>query len=263
MNLFMLLGQLGLAHEHHGEMLLPVGTVYDPFVLRGLDAFIYSLYNGSRFVVVGTPSGVSLAPEGGAHQSSITPSVGLELPGVVALEPAYGKALDWILCDSLRNLSNDDGESAYIRCTTRPIDQTPFQNAAERYGEHELRSAVLAGGYRLQEPGLGELVILAASGPVMPEVLETADLLEEEEVSATVIDITSLDVLFREWKHALDSDAAHAKTTRATGHLSHLIQLHERRAPIVTIPRCITSRDGLARIGLWTKRRAYRSRPVR
>ncbi|HBW20269.1 MAG TPA: pyruvate dehydrogenase, partial [Actinobacteria bacterium] len=98
MNLFLLLGQLGLAWDLSDQPLLPVGTVYDPFVLRGLDAFIYSAYSGARFVIAGTPSGVTLAPEGGAHQSTITASVGLELPSVTFIEPAYATALDWLLC---------------------------------------------------------------------------------------------------------------------------------------------------------------------
>ncbi|MGL5824142.1 MAG: 1-deoxy-D-xylulose-5-phosphate synthase N-terminal domain-containing protein, partial [Nocardioides sp.] len=101
MNLFLLLGQLGLSWDLSDQLLLPVGTLYDPFVLRGLDAFIYSVYSGARFVVAGTPSGVSLAPEGGAHQSTITASVGLELPNVTLVEPAYGVALDWLLCAAL------------------------------------------------------------------------------------------------------------------------------------------------------------------
>src|SRR6516165_8938544 len=105
MNLFLLLGQLGLAWDLSGQALLPVGTVYDPFVLRGLDAFIYSVYSGARFVVAGTPSGVSLAPEGGAHQSTITASVGLELPGVTFIEPAYAAALDWLLCGALQSVA--------------------------------------------------------------------------------------------------------------------------------------------------------------
>ena len=132
MNLFMLLGQLGMAHDHHGEMLLPIGTVYDPFVLRGLDALIYSLYNDSRFVIVGTPSGISLAPEGGAHQSTITPSVGLELPGISQCEPAYARALDWLLCDGLRRLGDPDGESLYLRLSTRPFDQGPLDRKSTR-----------------------------------------------------------------------------------------------------------------------------------
>ena len=105
MNLFLLLGQLGLAWDLSGQPLLPVGTVYDPFVLRGLDAFIYSVYSGARFVVAGTPSGVTLAPEGGAHQSTITASVGLELPNVTFIEPAYAVALDWMLCGALRSVA--------------------------------------------------------------------------------------------------------------------------------------------------------------
>src|SRR6266545_3164096 len=105
MNLFLLLGQLGLAWDLSGQPLLPVGTVYDPFVLRGLDAFIYSVYSGARFVVAGTPSGISLAPEGGAHQSTITASVGLELPNVTFIEPAYAAALDWLICGALQSIA--------------------------------------------------------------------------------------------------------------------------------------------------------------
>src|SRR5215217_3798339 len=118
MNLFMLLGQLGLAAELCGQLLLPIGTVYDPFVCRGLDALIYGLYSGSRFVVVGTPAGVTLAPEGGAHQSTITPSIGLELPGLTYAEPCDALALDWLLCDGIRRLGAPDGESLYLRLST-------------------------------------------------------------------------------------------------------------------------------------------------
>ncbi|MFW2334843.1 1-deoxy-D-xylulose-5-phosphate synthase N-terminal domain-containing protein, partial [Ilumatobacter sp.] len=121
MNLFMLLGQLGLGHEHHDRHLLPVGTVYDPFVLRGLDALIYSLYNDARFVVAGTPAGVTLAPEGGAHQSTITASVGAELPNITYFEPAFATEVDWVLCDALDQLSQPGGTSSYLRLSTRPI----------------------------------------------------------------------------------------------------------------------------------------------
>src|SRR5947207_12697418 len=95
MNLFMLLGQLGLSHELNGELLLPVGTVYDPFVCRGLDALIYSVYSGSKFVFAGTPAGVTLSPEGGAHQSAITASIGLELPNLRLYEPCFARETEW------------------------------------------------------------------------------------------------------------------------------------------------------------------------
>ena len=157
MNLFLLLGQLGLSWDLSGQPLIPIGTVYDPFVLRGLDAFIYSVYSGSRFIVAGTPSGVTLAPEGGAHQSTITPSVGLELPNVTYIEPTYGAALDWLLCDAVGRIAagNTDAQTAapfddgayYFRLTTRPIDQSVFATARERLGEPVLRRQVLSGGY--------------------------------------------------------------------------------------------------------------------
>src|SRR3954454_21903329 len=179
MNLFLLLGQLGLAGDLHGRPLLPVGTVYDPFVCRGLDAFIYAVYSGSRFVVAGTPAGVTLAAEGGAHQSTITPSIGLELPGVTAIEPAYATALDWLLCDSFGRIASGeptveptgvlDKGAYYFRLTTRPLDQGPFETARKRLGDDRLRAQVLAGGYRVVE-GVGDeaapVVTLVGTGAI-------------------------------------------------------------------------------------------------
>ncbi|MEE8457986.1 MAG: 1-deoxy-D-xylulose-5-phosphate synthase N-terminal domain-containing protein [Acidimicrobiia bacterium] len=235
MNLFLLLGQLGLSHEHHGEMLIPIGTVYDPFVLRGLDALIYSLYNGSRFIVAGTPAGITLAPEGGAHQSTITPSVGLELPGITQAEPTYALALDWILSDGISRISDPEAGSLYLRMSTRPIDQAPFDEASERTGSGRLRHDVLAGGYRLREPDQGEPLILAASGPVMPEVLAAADLLADEGVAVTVLDITSLNLLYHGWQRELTEATRTSTIPSGTGHIETLIRPDERSAPIVTI----------------------------
>lgn len=213
MNLFMLLGQLGLSWDHSNQPLIPIGTVYDPFVLRGLDAFIYSVYSGARFIITGTPSGVTLAPEGGAHQSTITPSVGIELPGVVLMEPAYAQALDWLLCDALTHVAGQREETTpelrpselafYFRLTTRPIDQDPFAQARERLGEALLRSQVIAGAYRLidgranlDDSNKNELtnapvVHLVGTGAVMPEVLIAAAELKSEGVIAHVVDITA------------------------------------------------------------------------
>lgn len=204
MNLFLLLGQLGLAWDLSGQPLLPIGTVYDPFVCRGLDAFIYSTYSGARFVLAGTPSGVTLAPEGGAHQSTITASLGLELPGVTLCEPAYAGALDWLLCDALRRVAQAEG-STYLRLSTRALDQAPFHAAADRLGEEALRAAVLAGGYELRPAGPGQPVVLAASGPVLPEVLGAAELLAGQGIAPTVLDVTSLDRLYTGWRHGLRS----------------------------------------------------------
>ena len=236
MNLFLLLHALGLGHELHGEHLLPIGTVYDPFVCRGLDAFIYALYNGARFIVVGTPAGVTLAPEGGAHQSSITPSIGLELPGVTYAEPTFARALDWLLCDGLRRLSDPAGESLYLRLSTRPIDQQPFEAAAERLGVDPLRRDVLAGGYRLREPiDRPAEVVLATCGPVVSEVLTAAAMLDDEGVPSVVIDLTSADRLYREWRLGLRDATRLARSAGPVHQIARLIAPHERRLPIVTV----------------------------
>jgi pyruvate dehydrogenase E1 component len=214
--------------------------VYDPFVCRGLDALIYALYNGARFVVVGTPAGVTLSPEGGAHQSTITPSIGMELPGLAYAEPAYAIALDWLLCDGLARVADDTaGESLYLRLSTRPLDQRPFAAAAERIGTAELRRQVLAGGYRLVDrsavmPG-APVVNLVACGAVLPEVLAAGEGLEAEGIAANVIDLTSPDRAYRGWRAALQGAARSGSARMAPFHLESLIPAGERHAPIVTI----------------------------
>ena len=237
MNFFLLLGQLGLTQEHTGETLIPIGTVYDPFVLRGLDAFIYGLYSGAKFIVVGTPAGVTLSYEGGAHQSTITPSVGAELPSLSSVEPAYGVALDWLLCDGMANVvDRDGGESMYLRLTTRPIDQSPFAAARVRLGDDTLRTHVLAGGYRLHESVVdGPAVTLVGSGAVLPEVLAAASVLEAEGVAADVIDVTSLDRLHRAWTSAQRSALRSGSSAVDDSHLSTILPPSRRSAPIVCV----------------------------
>ncbi len=237
MNLFMLLGQLGVSHDHHGRHLLPVGAVYDPFVLRGLDALIYGLYNGARFVVAGTPSGVTLAPEGGAHQSTITPSVGAELPGLTYVEPAYGAEVDWLLCDALNQLSQPEGEATYLRLSTRPVDHAPFQAVLDRLGEDELRSMVLRGGYRLHEgpvstrPG----VTIVTTGVMAPEALAAAAELDTEGVDATVVHLTSPDRAYRSWRQTFSSAVTSGSLAAEPSHLHQLVPTEERSRPIVSV----------------------------
>ncbi len=145
-NLVGLLAELGLTWARDGEPLLPIGTLYDPFVNRALEPWSFGLYAGAQSILVGTPSGVTLAPEGGAHQSIITPSVGLEQPRCVAWEPAFGQDLEWALLAALGRLARPDGGSAYFRLSTRPIDQSLAMAAGDAQSRREL---VLAGGYPL------------------------------------------------------------------------------------------------------------------
>lgn len=241
MNLFSALEAFGLAWAHSGHRMLPIGTLYDPFVCRGLDALIHGVYSGSRFVVVGTPSGVTLAPEGGAHQSTITASIGVELPGLVLAEPAYAGALDWLLCDGLARIADPDGpdESLYLRLTTRPIEQAPFEAARERLGARALRRHVLAGGYVLvPAPGVeeveGPLVRLVAAGAVLPEVVAAQAELAREGVRAEVIDVTSLTRLYRGWRAALRAGVRGARVPEQA-HVDELLSSGHARAPIVTV----------------------------
>lgn len=253
MNLFLLLGQLGLAWDLSEQALLPIGTVYDPFVCRGLDAFIYGTYSGSRFIIAGTPSGITLAPEGGAHQSTITASIGLELPGVTFIEPAFAGALDWLLCDAVAHMASGaqppptaqpaEHGAYYFRLSTRQIDNAPFEAARARIGDAVLRRQVLAGAYRLRDayqhdPSLSAderrapLVQLVGSGAVLPEVLQAADELASEGIAAHVVDVTSLDRLYSSWQRTLRQGVRTATTPSLPGALWAALG---DRAPIVTV----------------------------
>ncbi len=251
MNLFLLLGQLGLSWDLSEQPLLPVGTVYDPFVLRGLDAFVYAAYQGSRFVIAGTPSGVTLAPEGGAHQSTITASVGLELPHVTFCEPAYATALDWLLCHALGRIAAGaapthtaaphEGDGAYyFRLTTRPLDQAPFETVRRRLGDAVLRRQVLAAAYRLDEASEladqgGPQVHLVGTGAVLPEVLAAAAELREEGIAAHVVDVTSLDRLHSAWQRTLRQGVRTATAPSVAGALRTAFPASAGRAPVVTV----------------------------
>ena len=101
-NLFILLSALGLSHSINGERLLPIGTLYDPFIARGLDALNYACYQDARFILVATPSGITLSSEGGAHQSIGAPLIGMAQDGLAAFEPAFVDELAVVLAWALR-----------------------------------------------------------------------------------------------------------------------------------------------------------------
>ncbi len=192
-NLVSLLGELGATWSKVGQPLLPVGTVYDPFVGRALEPWSFGVYGGGQSILVGTPSGVTLAAEGGAHQSITTPSIGLEQPGVTSWEPAFALETEWCFLDALSRLGRPDGESAYLRLSTRPLDQSL---AAVPEDLDARRRDVLAGAYLLRSTGSPD-VTLVGVGALVPNVLEAADLLKAEGVQADVVVVTSYDRVWR------------------------------------------------------------------
>ena len=222
-NLFLTLGALGQSEELSGVTLLPIGTLYDPFVTRGLDALYHALYAGGKFIVAATPSGVSLSPEGGAHQSVITPGIGVALPGIVYFDPVFAQEVEWILLDGLAALKSR-GESLYLRLSTKPVDQSLAPPATP---EH--RARVLEGGYRLidarGEPGWDpeeNAVHIFATGVMVPEAVEASRALRESGVLANVFVVTSADRLYRGLR-------------RPRPYLETLVVAEEEGVPVVSV----------------------------
>jgi pyruvate dehydrogenase E1 component len=244
MNLFLMLSSLGLSHTLFGERLLPVGTLYDPFVCRGLDALNYACYQDSRFMVVGTPSGLTLAPEGGAHQSIGTSLIGMAQDGLATFEPAYVDELavimEWAFAYMQRDGKEEPGKilegkshrdakggSVYLRLTTRPLEQPsrPITRA--------LKEEIIDGAYWLRKPEPGTRVAIVYTGAVAPEAIEAAGLLSEDQRGVGVMAVTSADRLSAGW-HA--AERAREKGQRdAVSHIETLLAQLPRDAGIVTV----------------------------
>ncbi len=192
-NLFIMLSALGLAAPLFGARLLPIGTVYDPFICRGLDALNYACYQDARFLLVATPSGLTLAPEGGAHQSIYTPLIGIGQPSLTAFEPAYVDELVELLRWSFEYMQADEGGPVYLRLSTRPLDQ-PQRTLTPSQLDH-----VVAGGYWIVEPGPDAPVSVVACGPTIQEATIAHGLLLEDIPEAGLLLVTSPDRLHRGW----------------------------------------------------------------
>jgi pyruvate dehydrogenase E1 component len=223
MNLFVLLSALGLSHTINGERLLPIGTLYDPFIARGLDALNYACYQDARFIVVATPSGVTLAPEGGAHQSIAEPLIGLAQDGLAAFEPAFVDELAVILAWALAYIQKDGdavpsertwlrdetGGSAYLRLSTRPIEQIAREMTPL------LRQEIVDGGYWLRKPGPNCEVVVAYAGAVAPEAIAAVGLMAEDRRDVGLLAVTSADRLNAGWtaaQRARERGLAHARS---------------------------------------------------
>ncbi|QTJ64368.1 pyruvate dehydrogenase [Rhodococcus sp. ZPP] len=226
-NLVGLMGELGATWSRWGQPLFPIGVMYDPFVERALEPWSYGIYAGGQSILVGTPSGVTLAAEGGAHQSIKTPSIGLEQPGCVSYEPAFAIDVEWTLLDSISRLGRPDGSSSYLRLSTRPVDQTLAAVPTDPAARERRRRQVVAGAYTLRHTD-NPAVTLVGMGAMITETLTAADRLAEQGIAADAVCVTSPGLLF---------EAVQARRGLADGPSWILDQVFpaDRAAPMVTV----------------------------
>jgi pyruvate dehydrogenase E1 component len=241
MNLFTMLSALGLSHSLFGRRLLPIGTLYDPFIQRGLDALNYACYQGARFLLVATPSGITLAPEGGAHQSIATPLIGIAQDGLAAFEPAFVDELAVIMRWAFdymqrggegelseRNwLRDETGGSVYLRLSTRPIEQL------RRDVTPSLAQDIVDGAYWLRKPGPNAQVVVAYSGAVAPEAIQATGFMAEDRRDVGLLAVTSADRLNAGWTAA--GRARERGLTQARSHVERLLAEVPTDCALVTV----------------------------
>ena len=241
MNLFILLSALGLSHSLFGERIIPIGTLYDPFIYRGADALNYACYQDARFIIAATPSGVTLAPEGGAHQSIGTPLVGMAQDGLASFEPAFvdelGVIMRWAFDYLQRNgegqpserswLRDETGGSVYLRLSTRTIDQP------RREMTHDLAADIVDGAYWMRKPGPNAQVVVAYTGVVAPEAIEAVGLMAEDRRDVGLLAITSADRLNAGWTAA--QRARERGLVHARSHIERLLADVPSHCGLVTV----------------------------
>jgi len=244
-NLFLMLAALGLSHSLFGARLLPIGTLYDPFIQRGLDALNYACYQDARFLLVATPSGISLAPEGGAHQSIGTPLIGMAQDGLATFEPAFADELAIVMTwafDYLQRskdrpgnggppgvswLRDSEGGSVYLRLSTRSIAQI------DRQVDASLQAQIIAGGYWLRPPARGAELAIVYSGTVAPEALAAWAEVLEDVPGVGLLAGTSNDRLNAEWMAA--QRAREVGEPHAVSHIERLLSVLSPNAGLVTV----------------------------
>jgi pyruvate dehydrogenase E1 component len=224
-NLFLMLAALGLSGDLFGERLVPIGTLYDPFIARGLDSLNYACYQDARFLLVATPSGLTLGPEGGAHQSINPPLIALGQPGLRHYEPAYADELAAMMQEAFRLIDDPAGESTYLRLSTRSIQQIERMDDGWKEG-------ALKGGYWLKKPGTNAEAAIVAMGALMPEALAAWEELSADIPGLGLLSITSPDLLHRGWTAA---QAARWQGQRNPSHVEQLLSQLAPRAGLVTL----------------------------
>ena len=226
-NLFIMLAALGLSGPLFGTRLLPIGTLYDPFIARGLDSLNYACYQDARFMLVATPAGITLAPEGGAHQSISSPLIGIGQPGLSSYEPAYADELAVIMRWGFDYMQAKNGGSIYLRLSTRAIEQPSREISSD------LESQIIKGAYWLIPPADGARIAIVYSGAVVPEVIEAYEQLKEEIPGLGVMAITSFDRLYHEWQRSQVDDVEGGSNTEC--HIINLLSPLHSDSVLITV----------------------------
>ncbi|WP_265571402.1 transketolase [Sphingomicrobium nitratireducens] len=224
-NLFLMLAAAGLTGDHWNERLFPIGTLYDPFIARGLDSLNYGCYQDARFLLVATPSGLTLGPEGGAHQSINPPLIAMGQPNLRHYEPAFADELAAMMEEAFRLIDDSHGESTYLRLSTRPVEQVTRDN-------DDWKAGALAGGYWLRQPAEGAEAAIVAMGALMPEALAAHEELSADIPGLGLLAVTSPDLLHRGWTEA---QAARWQGERSPSHAETLLARLAPGAGLVTL----------------------------
>ena len=221
-NLFLLLASLGISDKIFGKRLIPIGTIYDTFISRGLDALNYATYIDARFILIGTPSGVTLSHEGGAHQSIITPNIGISQPNLIYYEPCYADELKFLLFWAFDHIQEKNGSSVYFRLSTKKLEQP------NRKLSQEQKINIIKGCYWIKQPKNETAIVIVCVGVMVAEVQKFIKISEEDDLNIGVLLVTSPDKLHKDWENS-------NKQLKKTAFIEETLQSLTKDSTLVTI----------------------------
>ena len=220
-NLFLLLASLGISDKLFGKRILPIGTIYDTFIGRGLDALNYATYIDARFILVGTPSGVTLSHEGGAHQSILTPNIGISQPNLIYYEPSYADELEFLFFWGLEYMQEKAGSSLYFRLSTKKLMQP------DRQLSQKDKQDIIKGCYWLKKPTISKPIILVCTGVMIGEVEKLKKEMTKEEIDLGILIATSPDKLYSDWMNS--------RGNNSSSHIEKILESYDRNTVLITI----------------------------
>ena len=178
-------------------------------------------------MLAGTPSGVSLSPEGGAHQSISTPLIGMGQPGLTLFEPAFADELAAIMLWGFGHMQAEDGGSLYLRLSTRAVEQPA------REMHDGLRGDILNGAYWRVAPAPDAALAVAYCGALAAEAEDAFQALLEDIPGAGLLAVTSPDRLHSDWQTARQRQSIGA--AGAPSHIETLLQQLRPGAALVSV----------------------------
>ena len=176
----------------------------------------------AKFILVGTPSGITLSHEGGAHQSITTPNIGIAQPNLTYFEPSFADELNFLFIWALNYIQEKNGTSVYFRLTTKKIIQP------KRILTKQQKEDILLGAYWYKYIEKKNDIVLITTGVMIAEVMKSYEALINDGLNISVLLVVSPDKIYNDWHKLI-------KSNNKKSHIEKVLHNISLSASLITI----------------------------